>query len=126
MTCKGAPTPHGARTLASIVLIFSHPLLSHPEATVRTCVAGQSRNLWNVGGHGLGIFGLERLFSDLFYSVGVGRDEICARRENALQFLLGVLMGSGETKNCARRRPSRDAWSAGGRAPRPLEGTALT
>ena len=28
--------PRGVRTLASIVLIFSHPLLGHPEATVRT------------------------------------------------------------------------------------------
>ena len=101
MTCKDAPTPYGARTLASIVLIFSHPSLSHPEATVRTCVAGQSRNLWNVGGHGLGILGLERLFSDLFCSVGVGRDGICARQETTLQLQLGVLMGSGETENCA-------------------------
>ena len=42
--------------MASIVLIFSHPSLGHPEATVRTCFAGQSRNLWNVGGRGLGIF----------------------------------------------------------------------
>ena len=83
--CKDAPTPCWARTLASIVLIFSHPSLSYPEATVRTCVAGQSRNLWNVGGHGLGILGLERLSSDSFCSVGVGRYGICARRETALQ-----------------------------------------
>ena len=62
MTGKDAPTPYGAWTFASIVLIFNHPSLSYPEATVRTYFAGQSRNLWNVGGHGLGIFGLERLF----------------------------------------------------------------
>jgi len=42
--------------MASIVLIFSHPLLGHPKTTVRTRFAGQSRNLWNVGGHALGIF----------------------------------------------------------------------
>jgi len=42
--------------MASIVLNFSHPLLGLPEATVRTRFAGQSRNLWNVGSHGLGIF----------------------------------------------------------------------
>jgi len=28
--------------MASIVLIFSHPLLGYPEATVRTCFAGLS------------------------------------------------------------------------------------
>ena len=71
MTGKDAPTPYGARTLASIVLIFNHPSLSHPEATVRTSFAGQSRNLWNVGGHGLGIFGLDRLFR-FVCSIGVG------------------------------------------------------
>jgi len=42
--------------VASIVLIFSHPSLGYPEATVRTRFAGQSRNLSNVGGHSLGIF----------------------------------------------------------------------
>ena len=62
MTGKDASTPYGARTLAYIVFIFDHPSLSHPEATVRTCFAGQSRNFWNVGGHGLGIFCLEKLF----------------------------------------------------------------
>ena len=62
MICKDAPTPYGVRTLASIVLISSHPSLSHPEATVRTCVVGQSRNLWNIGGHGLGILGLKKAF----------------------------------------------------------------
>ena len=46
--------------MASIVLILSHHSLGHPEATVRTHLVGQSRNLWNVGGHGLGIFRLER------------------------------------------------------------------
>jgi len=45
--------------MASIVLIFSHPLLDYPEATVRIRFAGQSRNLWNVGGRGLGIFNLK-------------------------------------------------------------------
>jgi len=77
MTGKDAPTPYGARTLASIVLIFNHPSLSHPKATVLTYFAGQSRNLWNVGGHGLGIFSLERLFR-LVRSIGVGRDGIRA------------------------------------------------
>ena len=85
MTCKDVPTPCRVRTLASIVLIFSHPSLSYPKATVRTCVAGQSRNLWNVGGHGLGVLGLERLSSDSFFSVGVERDGVFARRETALQ-----------------------------------------
>jgi len=75
MTCKDAPTRYGARTLASIVLIFSHPSLSYPEATVRTCFAGQSRNLWNVGGHGLGIFDPEGLFSDLAVVSGSGETE---------------------------------------------------
>ena len=44
--------------MASIVLILTHPLLSHPEATIRTHLVGQSHDLWNVGGHGLGIFTL--------------------------------------------------------------------
>ena len=74
--CKDAPTPCWARTLASIVLILSHHSLGHPEATVRTHLVGQSRNLWNVGGHGLGNLGLERLSSDSFLRVGVGRDGI--------------------------------------------------
>jgi len=82
-TFKDAPTPYGARTLASIVLILSHPLLSHPKATVRTRFAGQSRNLWNVGGHGLGIFGLERLFSELFVVPRSGETE-SAPDENRL------------------------------------------
>jgi len=60
--------------MASIVLIFSHPSLSHPEATVRTCFAGQSRNLWNVGGHGLGIF-VSGGFLDLFVVLGSDRME---------------------------------------------------
>jgi len=41
--------------MASIVLILSHPSLGHPEATVQTNLVGQSRNPWNVGGHGLEI-----------------------------------------------------------------------
>ena len=41
--------------MASIVLILSHPSLGYPEATVRTQFVGQSRNLWNISGHGLGI-----------------------------------------------------------------------
>jgi len=82
-TCKDVPTPYGARTLASIVLILSHPLLTHPEATVRTCFAGQSRNLWNVGGHGLEIFGLKRLFLELFVVSRSGKTE-SAPDENRL------------------------------------------
>ena len=92
-TCKDAPTPYGARTLASIVLILSHPLLSHPKATVRTCFAGQSRNLWNVGGHGVGIFGLERLFSEFVCSAEVGRDGICVRRDPPCDFRSGLAGG---------------------------------
>jgi len=42
--------------MASIVLIFSHPSLGYPEATVRTRFTSQYCNLWNVGGRGLGIF----------------------------------------------------------------------
>ena len=59
-TVKDAPSPYGARATASIVLILSHPLLGYPEATVQTHFVGQSRNLWNVGGHGLGFFYLRR------------------------------------------------------------------
>jgi len=62
MTSKDVPIPQWGWTMASIVLILSHPLLGYPEATVRTQFVGQSRNLWIVGSHGLGIFGLERLF----------------------------------------------------------------
>ena len=62
MIGKDAPTPYGVRTMASIVLIFNHPSLGHPEATVRTFFTGQSRNLWNVGGRGLGIFWPRKAF----------------------------------------------------------------
>jgi len=63
--------------MASIVLIFSHPLLGHLEATVQTHLVGQSRNLWNVGGHGLGI-----LTSKGFrFDCRVGRDRVCARQK---------------------------------------------
>jgi len=57
-TGEDAPIPWEAQTMASIVLILSHPLLGYPEATVRTHFVGQSRNLWNVGGHALGTFTL--------------------------------------------------------------------
>jgi len=98
--------------MASIVLIFSHPSLGHPEATVRTCFAGQSRNLWNVCGHSPGIFGLERLFWVCVQYRG------WARRNprptgTALRFLLGVSEGSGETVFCAQRRPPSDLAQQG-------------
>ena len=66
--------------MASIVLILSHPSLSHPEATVRTHFVGQSRNLWNIGGHGLGIF-------------------------TSGGFRLIAVAGSGETKPASERKP---------------------
>ena len=90
------------RTLASIVLISSHPSLSYPEATVRTCVAGQSRNLWNVGGRGLGILGLGRLSLDSFFRVGVGRDGIWRPTDTSMRRL--VSEGSGAA-SLGRNRP---------------------
>ena len=106
MTGKDAPTPYGARTLASIVLIFNHPSLSHPEATVRTCFAGQSRNLWNVGGHGLGIFGLDRLFQTCLWYRGRARRNL-RPTGTALRFSLGVNRGSSETETAPNRdRPA--------------------
>ena len=88
--------------MASIVLILSHPLLGHPEATVRTHLVGQSRNLWIVGGHGLGIFTLRD-----FGLVAAGG---LAATELALEGT-ALLLGSGPTR---------------GLAPLTLEGTALT
>ena len=76
--------------MASIVLISSHPFLSHPKATVRTCFAGQSHNLWNVGGHGLGIFGLERIFSDLFVVSGSGETESAPGEKPPCNFARGL------------------------------------
>ena len=88
--------------MASIVLILSHPLLGHPEATVRTCFAGQSRNLWNVGGHGLGIFTL-RVFG-LVAAGGLGETELALKGT-------ALILGS---------------VAVGGRATLTLEGTTLT
>ena len=82
--------------MASIVLIFSHPSLGHPEATVRTHFVGQSRNLWNVGGHGLGI-PTSKDFS-LIIVLGSGETESAPDR-NRLAILLGVSRGSGETES---------------------------
>jgi len=89
--------------MASIVLILSHPSLGHPEATVQTHLVGQSRNLWNVGGYGLGILTSKGFRFDC--SGGVGRGETCVRKKTAM------LLGSGA------------AW---GRALLAPEGTALT
>ena len=110
--------------MASIVLIFSHPSLGHPEATVRTCFAGQSHNLWNIGGHSLGIFGLEML-SDFVCRIGVGQDRICAQREPPCDFRSGLARGRARRSLCPTKTALRP-WSAGGRAPLALEGTALT
>ena len=88
--------------MASIVLILSHPLLGHPEATVRTHLVGQYRNLWNVGGHGLGIFTLRGF--GLVAAGGSGEMELALEGTT-------LLLGSGV---------------AGGRVPLTLEGTALT
>jgi len=82
--------------MASIVLILSHPSLGHPEATVRTQFVGQSRNLWNVGGHGLGIL-TSKGFSLIIIS-GSGETE-SAPDGNRLAILLGVSRGSGETES---------------------------
>ena len=93
--------PLGARTMASIVLILSHPLLGHPEATVRTCLAGQSRNLWNIGGHGLGIL-TSRGFR-LIVVAGSGETESAPERNRPAAWLR-VSRGSGAT--CpGRNRP---------------------
>jgi hypothetical protein len=82
--------------MASIVLILSHPSLGHPEATVRTEFVGQSRNLWNVGGHGQGI-----LTSKGFrLTVGSGEMESAPDR-NRLAAWLGHNTGSGAA--CTRR-----------------------
>jgi len=101
MTGKDAPIPWGARAMASIVLILSHPLLGHPEATVRTRLVGQSRNLRNIGGRGLGIFYLKRFRPCC--SRGVGRDRACLGR-NRLAARLGRSGGSGAACR-GRNRP---------------------
>jgi len=109
---KDAPTPYGARTLASIVLIFNHPLLSYPEATVRTCFAGQSRNLWNVGGHGLGIFRPREAFLDLFTVSGSGETG-SAPNGNRLAIFARGHEGIGRDGVYARWRPSCDLGQRG-------------
>ena len=82
--------------MASIVLIFNHPLLGYPEATLRTQFVGQSCNLWNVGGHGLGI-----LTSEGFKLIIVSGlvETKSAPDGNHLAILLGVSKGSGETES---------------------------
>jgi len=76
--------------MASIVLILSHPSLGHPEATVRTQFVGQSRNLWNVGGHGLGIL-------------------------TSKGFSLIITLGSGETESAPDGKlPCNFAWGLHG------------
>ena len=99
--------------MASIVLIFSHPLLSHPEATVRTCLVGQSRNLWNVGGHGLGILASKGL--SLIVISGSGETE-SSSDENRLAILLGVSWGSGETETAPDGDPPATLVSGGSSA----------
>jgi len=100
--------------VASIVLILSHPLLGHPEATVQTHLVGQYRNLWNVGGHGLGIFTLRGF--GLVAAGGSGETELASKAKGSCEPELALdetasLLGLGV---------------AGGRAPLTLEGTALT
>jgi len=60
--------------------------------------AGQSRNLWNVGGHGLGIFSPERLFWVCLQCRGRARWNSRVTR-TTLRFLLRVSRGSGETES---------------------------
>ena len=84
------------------MLILSHPLLSYPEVTIRTQLVGQSRNLWNVSGRGLGIFTFKRFW--LGRSGGGGRAPLV---------LEGIALALGSDV-------------AGGRAPLALEGTTLT
>ena len=100
-TGEDALIPWGARTMASIVLILSHPLLGHPEATVRTHLVGQSRNLWNRRWPWLGDFYLERL--RICYSRGVGRDGACLERKRP-DSRLGRSMGS-DAACLGRNRP---------------------
>jgi len=89
--------------MASIVLIFSHPSLDHPEATVRTCFAGQSSQPLERRWPWPGDFFLERFFR-FACSVRVGRDGIDARWKPPCNFLLGVSKGSSETESA----PDRD------------------
>ena len=82
------------------------------------------RNLWKVSGHSLGIYCLGRL-SILVIVLGSGETE-SAPDENRL-----AIFCSGSARGWARRNlcPTETAlrpWSAGGRAPLALEGTALT
>jgi len=84
--------------MASIVLIFSHPLLGYPEATVQTRFAGQSPQPLEHRWPWPGDFYLKRFFQ-FVYSIGVRRDGIYARRKPPCNFLLGVSKGSGETES---------------------------
>jgi len=84
------------------VLILGHPLLGYLEATVRTLSVGPSRNLWNVGGHGLGIFTLRVLGS--VAAGGLGETELALKGT-------ALILGS---------------VAVGGRAALTLEGTTLT
>ena len=97
MTGKDAPTPYGARTLASIVLIFNHPSLSHPEATVRTYFCRSVSQPLERRSPCLGIFNPKRLFWVCLQYRGRARRNSRLTR-TTLQFLLGVSRGSGETE----------------------------
>jgi len=105
--------------MASIVLILSHPSLDHPEATVRTRFLGQSRNLWNVGGHGPGIFALKG-FSLILIS-GLSETE-SSPDKNRLVILLGASRGQARW-NLRPTGTYPRLWSTGGRALLALEGT---
>ena len=96
--------------MASIVLFLSHPLLGHPEATVRTQFVGQSRNLWIVGGHGLGILASKGLSSIIIS--GSGETESTPDEKPLCNFARGQL-GVGRDRDCARRRPPCDLGQRG-------------
>jgi len=75
--------------MASIVLILSHPLIGYRKETVRTHLVGQSRNLWKVSGHGMGIFTLRG-----FGSGAAGGSSTASPGRNRLDLWLGRSRGS--------------------------------
>ena len=113
MTGKDAPTPYGARTLASIVLIFYHPSLSYPEATVRTYFCRsvsqpqKRRWLWPRD------FWPRKAFLDLFVVSGLGETG-SAPNGNPLVIFARGQEGIGQDGVCARRRPPCDLGQRGG------------
>jgi len=116
--------PCGARTLGSIVLIFSHPSLSHPEATVRTCFAGQSSRHLERRWPWPRDFCLKGL--SVLVIVLVPGETTYVPDENRLAIFCSGSIGGRARRSLRPTETTLRLWLAGGRASLALEGTALT